>query len=507
MRVKDNRIKGVAVKDSIRTQFTLLFFSVMALVILFLVAINNIFLERVYLGHKKTAIKEAYASINTASASGDIQSDEYDLELQRICERYDIELIVLDTDSQTVKVSAIDAEFLARVLWDNMQDDTSPASVIGKRMIQEETEKYTLQIETDRRSQTDYMVIWGFLDNGNLVLVRGALESVKDSVRIANNFLIIIGVIAVFVGTISSQILGGRFTKPILELTKISEDMKELNFEVKYQAGGKGRNELDVLGENINELSEALETTIRELKNANIELKQDIELKEKIDEMRRDFISNVSHELKTPIALIQGYAEGLQENINDDPESRAYYCEVILDEAARMSTMVKSLLSLNQLESGGNTVTMDRFDISALIRDYVRSVELMAKQKKATIEFEDTGETYVWADEFKTGEVVQNYVSNAFNHVEENGEIRVWMKVDSGKVRISVFNTGKPIPEDSLPHIWEKFYKVDKARTREYGGSGVGLSIVKAIMDSMGGAYGAQNYDNGVEFWFELETR
>ncbi len=112
---------------------------------------------------------------------------------------------------------------------------------------------------------------------------------------------------------------------------------------------------------------------------------------------------------------------------------------------------------------------------------------------------------YVWADEYKTEEVFMNYFSNAINYALNEKIIDVKLHKTENKVRISVFNTGNPIPEESLTHLWEKFYKVDKARTREYGGSGIGLSIVKAIMISMNQAYGVRNYDNGVEFWFELE--
>lgn len=112
---------------------------------------------------------------------------------------------------------------------------------------------------------------------------------------------------------------------------------------------------------------------------------------------------------------------------------------------------------------------------------------------------------HVWADEFGVEEVFNNYFTNAMNHVDGEKIIEVQVQPTENKVRVSVFNTGAPIPEDSIAHIWEKFYKVDKARTRAYGGSGVGLSIVKAIMDSMNQSYGVLNYDNGVEFWFELD--
>lgn len=508
MRYRRRQVQGVTVGGSLRTQLSLVFLGIMAMMIVSLMVINSVFLERVYLNHKKTVIRGAYASVNAASESGSITSEAYELELQTICERYDIEILVLDSGSQTVKVvSASDAEFLARVLWDDMMDNDGPETVSIDRRIQEETSKYTLLIETDRRTQTDYIEIWGFLDNGNLVLIRGALESIRDSVELSNRFLIYVGLVIIALGSLLILFISGRVTRPIIELTDISEEMRGLNFEAKYESHHIGpQNELDVLGKNINELSRTLETTIRELKNANLELMQDIARKEKLDEERRDFISNVSHELKTPIALIQGYAEGLQE-IADDEESRSYYTEVILDEASRMSTMVSSLLALNQLESGIENVTMTRFDVMEIIREQVRQAQILARQSGAVIEVEDKGELYVWADEFKVGEVLQNYISNALHYVSGEKNILVRTEMREDKVRICVFNTGDQIPEEALEHVWEKFYKVDKARSREYGGSGVGLSIVKAIQENMHQGYGVVNYENGVEFWFELETR
>ena len=142
--------------------------------------------------------------------------------------------------------------------------------------------------------------------------------------------------------------------------------MSDLDFDARYQSCAG--NEIDVLGDNFNKMSRKLESTISELKSVNNKLQKDIEDKIKIDEMRKEFLDNVSHELKTPIALIQGYAEGLNENISDDPESREFYCEVIMDEAAKMNKLVKNLLTLNQLESGKDAPVMERFDIISLIR-------------------------------------------------------------------------------------------------------------------------------------------
>ena len=176
-----------------------------------------------------------------------------------------------------------------------------------------------------------------------------------------------------------------------------------------------------------------------------------------------------------------------------------------MDEAAKMNSMVKKLLTLNQLEFGNDAVSMERFDIVALIGNYLHSTEILCKQKDIKVIMEEYSPIFVWADEYMVEEVFGNYFSNAMNHVAGDRVIDVKCKKNNNVVRISVFNTGTPIPEESIPHIWEKFYKVDKARTRSYGGSGVGLSIVRASMEAMNQKYGVINYDNGVEFWFELE--
>ena len=280
--------------------------------------------------------------------------------------------------------------------------------------------------------------------------------------------------------------------------------MSDLDFNAKYVSDSD--DEIAVLGNSMNKLSDRLKETIVELKSANNQLQKDIARKEEIDEMRKDFISNVSHELKTPIALIQGYAEGLSECVNDDAESREFYCEVIMDESEKMNKLVKNLLMLNQLESGGNHIQFERFDIMMLIHGVLDSLDYMIKQNDIHMEFEETEPVFVYADEFQIEGVVTNYVTNAIHYALGRKEVKISIRNMENKVRILVFNSGNPIPEEELEKIWIKFYKVDKARTREYGGSGIGLSIVRAIMKSHGRECGVSNKKDGVEFWFELDT-
>lgn len=487
-------------KYSIRKQFAAVFCILMMSTILLCWFINNTFLEKYYLRDKQKALMDAYAVMNTASNAGVISTEEFDIEFQKICAKCNINFILLDAESKTLKTYTHDYDVLSRQLLSNLFGRKATPDI----QILEEGDKYEIRITIEEKTNTEFVEMWGVLDNGNLFLFKSPLESIKESVKLANRFLAYVGIGSAFFSALVILWVSKKITEPVMELTKISERMIHLDFDAKYT--GQSKTEIALLGQNINELSCTLEQTISELKSANNELQRDIEKKNKIDEMRTEFLSNVSHELKTPIALIQGYAEGLKEGITNDEESKNFYCEVIMDEAAKMNNMVKKLLTLNQLEFGSNTVTMERFDIASLIKNYLQSADILCRQKDVKLIMAEYPPVYVWADEFLIEEVFGNYFSNAMNHVAGERVIDVKLSVKEKMVRVSVFNTGQPIPEDSLEHIWEKFYKVDKARTRQYGGSGIGLSIVKAIMESMNRDYGAVNYDNGVEFWFELET-
>lgn len=483
-------------KHSIKRQFAGIFIGLMAGTILVCWFINNVFLEEYYIRSKTRIIYEAYETISQAANSDTYGTDEFKEELNNVCSVSNLTVCIMDSNSQMKYVSVNGGrELEAQLIGYIFGFEQPPTRVI------EEGEDYIIQVV--KNSNDEYLMMLGRLNSGISFIMRTPLESIRESAEVANRFFAYVGILCTLAGGIIIWFVSGRITKPIMKLNRISEQMVHLNFDAKYE--GKSKNEIGMLGENINKLSESLEKSISELKTANNELQKDIEKKEEIDEMRKEFLANVSHELKTPIALIQGYAEGLAESVNDDPESRNFYCEVIMDEAAKMNNMVQKLLTLNQLEFGNDMVTMERFDITALIRNYLQSAAILTKQHEIQVCMEEKPAVYVWGDEFKIEEVFANYFSNAVNHCSGDKKIVVTMEQKDNLVRVGVFNTGEPIPEEALPHLWEKFYKVDKARTREYGGSGVGLSIVRAIMESLNRQYGVENYQNGVMFWFELE--
>lgn len=484
-------------KHSIRRQMIAVFVGLIVCMLVILLLLVGSGLEPYYIREKEANFAELYDEIDQITRSGSLTEDELS-QVNRTAERYNFYYIVWNFSNESGFSNLHDSQMLlmqlAGVLFNKIDSQ-----------VMERNDDYQVVEFRDGTQQVDYLALWGTVGDSYNIFIRSPLESIQETMVLFYRFLIVVGIGVIAGGILLVWYFSRRLTEPLRELAVLSARMADLDFEAKYTSGGEG--EIGVLGENFNSMSEKLQSTISELKNANFRLQQDIEQKEKMEKMRTDFMGNVSHELKTPIALIQGYAEGLREGVSDDAESREFYCDVIMDEAAKMNQMVKNLMTLNQLEFGDENVEFQRFDLTELIRGVLQSMEIVAQQKEARVQFRQKEPVYVWADEFKAEQVVRNYVSNAFNHLDGDRVVDVKLIPSGDKVKVTVFNTGTPIPEEDVPHIWEKFYKVDKAHTREYGGNGIGLSIVKAIMDSFHQEYGVKNYDNGVEFWFELDVK
>ena len=487
-------------KYSIKKQMIAMFVGLTLCVVVALFVINVRFLEPYYIHNKEDEFIRLYTELETAVDKGTLTDEDVFEELRNMAEKSNISFLVSDEQNRRVVTNVHDMDHLKQQLMGYLLNQIQKQSETLQI-----SDSYQLSQSVDPMNQTEYIEMWGTFDDGSQFLMRSPLESIKESAAISNSFLLQIGTIILVICIALVWYFSKRLTDPILELTSLSNRMANLDFEAKYTSGG--HNEIGMLGANFNRMSEKLETTISELKSANNRLQKDIEKKEKLEIMRNEFLGNVSHELKTPIALIQGYAEGLKEGVNDDSESREFYCDVIMDEAQKMNRMVRNLLALNQLEFGNEEIEFERFDLVEIIEGVLQSMEIMMQQKEAKVLFNQQNPVYVWADEFKVEQVVRNYISNALNHVDGERVIEIKIQIEDGKARTTVFNSGSPIPEEDISHIWEKFYKVDKAHTREYGGNGIGLSIVKAIMESFRQKYGVKNYDNGVEFWFELDIQ
>ncbi len=505
---------------SIRTQITLTSLILLTATILVCVLANLFFLEKYYVSNKVDNLLQVRALVVEGAENGAllvmgedsteeeraVQQDFVDA-LEQMCQQYNLTALIVDATYNPLVYSTMDMENVRNKLYRYILTYSirgkAGIEIAGLEIVEEGDDYFVIDTMGDKDASRQ-IEIWGWTDSGYMYLFAVSRESITESAALSNRFLVVIGISAGLLAAVICWITSGRISRPILELAGISERITHLDFDAKYI--GKDKNEIGVLGQNMNALSESLEETISQLKTANNELKRDLEQKTAIDEQRQELLSNVSHELKTPIALIQGYAEGLKDGIADDPETLNEYLDVILDESERMSRMVKSLMSLNELEQGRDSFTMERFDIVELVRNYLNSAEILIADSGACLTVNCPESLYAWGDEFKVEEVVMNYVSNAAHYVcGDDKRIEVNVEDIGKQVRISVYNSGSHIPEESLSRVWEKFYKVDKARTRTYGGSGVGLSIVKAIVEGMGQQYGVENVNGGVSFWFTLE--
>ncbi len=494
--------RTVPLTHSITYKMTILIVAVMLLSVIFAGLFGSMFLEKYYTKQKQSSIKKIYNTLEEiVNKDPNFSNNEDVTNINSICEKTGATAIVVDDSGNILYLYGSEAPLRER--WRDLVFGFGDGKMYSSSVVESNSNYNLLYTKDDSNSTYHYELVSKISNNSDLV-IRLSVENFKESLSITNKFYIGLAIALIIVITILMIILTRKYTIPMLQLASISKKMSELDFDVKYE--GKHNDELGVLGDSMNEMSDKLEETITELKTANLELEKDIKQKEEVDELRKEFISNVSHELKTPIALIQGYAEGLSEGINDNPEDIKYYSDVIVDESNKLNKMVGQLLTLNQIEFGSVKVNLERFDIVEVIKSLINRRQILTDKNNIDIQVDAPDKQYVWGDEFYIEEVITNYLNNAINHVDENRIIKVQVTENNGIVRVSVFNSGKPIPEEELENIWVKFYKIDKARTREYGGSGIGLSIVKAIMDNHDRECGVINHEDGVEFWFELDA-
>ncbi|MBQ8683422.1 MAG: HAMP domain-containing protein [Clostridia bacterium] len=459
-----------------------LFAVIAGCVLLLLVAVyllNTLVLKEYYIREKQDTVSATFSSINSVCEDS-----------ARLQER----LINLQ-DNGTVDV----------VLWTGRQllySSQNSDRVLLPAYVTEPPGSYTITVTEEENmlsghtGQGQAIRLVGTLNNGWNIHLRTPVAAIEESVAVTNRFLLISGGAALVLSLLVSLLLARRFTQPIRRLASEADRVARLDFSGRQPI--RGKDELAHLEHSIRTMSVALENTITQLQ-------EDIAQKEQQDRTRRAFIANVSHELKTPLALIGTYAEGLREDIADGGENRQYYCEVIEDEARKVNQLLRRMTTLMQLESGREQLEPEAFDITELLMGLVEKHSPAIAEKQVHLQL-DTVPAQVMADVYLMENVLQNYLSNALNHVTEGGVIRLSVAPMEEKVRVTVYNTGPHIPHEDLPRIWDSFYKVDKARTRAYGGSGIGLSVVAAILKAHGFPYGVENREGGVAFYAELTT-
>lgn len=464
---------------TIRTKLSVFFLIFMVSLVLFGILLNALFLERYYVYKNKAVF------IATSKEIG----NEYTHNVNNITN------FITQID-HLEGISCIITDAYKSVQYNSFpQKLDSDAEVLPgdvKQLVLKNkgrlSKTFVYAVSDKQNDQAPKLVFISQLDNGELIILRKPLSGISESVSIANQFYIFAGLISLFIGGIFIFVLSKQVTRPVIEMSNVAEGISNLDFN--KRAIYDSQDELGSLGRSINKMSEKLSVSINSLRS-------DVE-------RRKQLVRNISHELKTPIGVIKGYAEGLKYGVADDTEKAQKYCTVIADECDRMDNMVRELLNLSMLESGLFQLNILKFDIRELIQKISEKFEPILSEKGITLDVNNQDNLAVSADYELLERVINNYITNAINHIEGLRLIKVDVEKKINGIRVSVFNTGEQIPEDDLINIWDVFYKVDKARSRQYGGHGLGLSIVRLIAELHGGKAGVENVSEGVLFFIDI---
>lgn len=423
--------------------------------------------------------------------------------LEKIEHMAGIDILIFDENSNiiyTSKKKIFKPDNGKKVLEMNIGKYLPPSSKITKSEVLDDGVEL-LWVKDAKTKVRDIHII-GRMQNGCIINMRLPLMPIELGVNQANIFDLYIGLIMIPIGIIFAYFISKSFTKPILEMNKKTDKLKRLDFNNKCTV--YSNDELGQLAQSINEMSEELSDTIKSLNDTNSDLQNEMEENEVLHEQRKELLNNVSHELKTPLALMQGYAEGLKLNVADNHGRKDFYCEVIIDEAKKMNSLLEEILNFNHEQEKSAELNKESFDAITWVK-YI-SDKYIHKYLEYDINFESSLEdgTFVFGDKMKLEQVLTNYLNNAVRYADDNKEIKIQVTNGEDAVRINIFNTCEPVSEDDLKKIWDSFYKVDKARTREVGGFGLGLSIVKSIMERHDEEYGVYQDGEGINFWFEI---
>ncbi len=486
---------------SIRTK---LFLNISFLLVFFVLAawfLSALFLEDFYTRNKKRGLIDSGLAIDALYGAG---GKNIALELARIADQIGAGIIITDSDGY-LKYSSFErlASRQAAALPPRAGALDKPPPSITITAREDIDGNSVLESQNDQGLNVRFMVLKRRLSGGDVLIIRLPLAAVTESAAYANKFMAFSGLLAILAGCIWAYFFARRFTVPLQELSNVAASISRLDFSQRCHIGSN--DEVGRLGQSINNLSRQLSKSITELNEKNRQLTADVEKERSLDRLRKNFVSSVSHELKTPLSLILGYAEGLRENVVRDKADKDYYCAVIADEAEKMDKLVNGLLDLSQIESGYFPLERTDFDLSLMLDEIALKYRTILQEKDTALRIERRSPLVVNGDILRIEQVITNVLNNAIAHAAAARLITITAETAEDHVRVNVYNTGRHIPEESLGNLWQSFYKVDKARTRERGGHGLGLSIVRAIQELHGNAYGVENADGGVAFWFLLD--
>lgn len=341
-------------------------------------------------------------------------------------------------------------------------------------------------------------------NNDSLIFCVASIQPIEEASEVINEFFCYLFFALIAVAAILALIYSNMVSKPLVTLTYVADRMANMDFSVICST--ERQDEIGSLAHSLNMLSNNLHNALIDLQEKNKKLEDDIEKERRIETMRKEFTANVSHELKTPIGIIEGYAEGIKDGIVKG-EDAALYLETIIDEAKKMSVLVTNMLELSKLESGASKPNFEDFNINRLIAKVIKKHEPEFEAHKFNVNFNSSSPySYVYADAFQMEQVFTNLITNAIKYTPPGNDININIVEGLDKFRLSVQNMGTSIPENQINKLFDKFYRVDKSRERtQRNSTGLGLSIVKNILKLHNSEFNIRNIDGGVEFYFYLE--
>lgn len=348
---------------------------------------------------------------------------------------------------------------------------------------------------TDSERNSSYCVISHRCSSGKYVLAVKPLHSVSEAVYVMKDIFALWFFGALLIAIAISMIFSRLVTRPIIKITDTTKQIKNLDFSKKCIVSS--HDEVGILAENINDMSDKLNTTVEALIKANEDLQRDIERERIIEKQRKEFVAVISHELKTPLSIIRAYSEGLIDNAS----RREKYLKVIIDETAKMDALILDMLEDSKLEIGAEHTDLRECDLSDFARNVISKFRELCTSSNITLVENISGSAVIRRfDRDLLEQVVSNFMLNAVRYAE-NKSITVTVNEDI----FSVENFGEHIAEDELEKIWDKFYCVGKSTAHFTGGTGLGLSIARKILMLHNADFGAKNTENGVMFWFSLK--
>lgn len=357
-------------------------------------------------------------------------------------------------------------------------------------------------VVAEEGSTTQYIVFGKDFENGYHIEITVQKDPIQENANLATRVTTTITVLTLVLALVFISVYSKHFTKPLIQMSDVASKIANLDFSAKCEINRD--DEIGALADNINVVSDSLNTALSELREKNEQLMEDIEKERRIEQMRADFISAASHELKTPIAIIRGYAEGLKMNVDEENESATEYCDIIMREADRMNVLVLNMLEQSLYSSGVKQPDMTGFSVNDFIEDLLKTISPIFEEKGVSANYLKTENLIAFADKTQMTTVLSNIVLNACSHAGGEKLVEITTEKLEEKIKVNVFNTGSRVEDKDKDGIFTSFYRADKAHSRAEGRFGLGLAIVKSITENHNCECGFGNKENGVTFWFTM---